>query len=114
MHSAIYRMRSDVQAVVHTHSTYATYATMFACAGEGIPAVHCRIADIGDSVPVADYAVYGSEEPASHAVAAFQRAGANGALLKNHGVITVGIPSLRHIPGRKSSKPWPNGPSVPG
>ncbi|MGI6126350.1 MAG: class II aldolase/adducin family protein [Planifilum sp.] len=87
MHSAIYRLRSDVQAVVHTHSTY---ATMFACAGEEIPTVHYLIAEIGDRVPVADYAVYGSEELARNAVEALQSAGSNGALLKNHGVITVG------------------------
>ncbi|MEW9031332.1 MAG: class II aldolase/adducin family protein [Planifilum fimeticola] len=87
MHSAIYRLRSDVRAVVHTHSTY---ATMFACAGEEIPTVHYLIAEIGDRVPVADYAVYGSEELARNAVEALKSAGANGALLKNHGVITVG------------------------
>ena len=87
MHRAIYRLRSDVRAVVHTHSTY---ATMFACAGEEIPAVHYLIAEIGDRVPVADYAVYGSEELARNAVEALRRAGANGALLKNHGVIAVG------------------------
>ncbi|MBA4494696.1 class II aldolase/adducin family protein [Paenactinomyces guangxiensis] len=85
MHASIYRLRPDVEAVVHTHSTY---ATMFACAGEEIPPVHYLIAEIGDRVPVADYARFGSEELAEEAVAVLN--GANGALLKNHGVITVG------------------------
>lgn len=87
MHSSIYRLRSDVCAIVHTHSTY---ATMFACAGEEIPAIHYLIADIGDRIPVADYAIYGSEELAEKVVSTLQSTGSNGVLMKNHGVITVG------------------------
>lgn len=87
MHCAIYRLRADVRAIVHTHSTY---ATMFACAGEEIPTVHYLLAEVGNRVPVADYALFGSEELARNAVQALKAAGSNGALLKNHGVITVG------------------------
>lgn len=85
MHSSIYIKRPDIQAIVHTHSTY---ATMFACAGKEIPPVHYLLADIGDKVPIAPYAVYGSDELAQYAVEAMKEA--NGTLLQNHGVIAVG------------------------
>ncbi|QKG85037.1 class II aldolase/adducin family protein [Kroppenstedtia pulmonis] len=85
MHAAIYRKKEGIQAIVHTHSTY---ATMFAAAGKEIPPIHYLIADIGDTVPVVPYATYGSDELAVHAVAGLEKA--NGVLLGNHGVIAVG------------------------
>ncbi|MFD0714176.1 class II aldolase/adducin family protein [Paenibacillus sp. GCM10027626] len=85
MHQSIYNRRENIGAIVHTHSTY---ATMFACAGMEIPPVHYLLADIGDSVPIAPYATYGSEELAQYAVEAMDNA--NGTLLQNHGVIAVG------------------------
>lgn len=85
MHQSIYNQRGDIKAIVHTHSTY---ATMFAVAGKEIPPVHYLLADIGNGVPVAPYATYGSEQLARNAVEAMK--GANGTLLANHGVIAVG------------------------
>ncbi|SFJ64760.1 class II aldolase/adducin family protein [Thermoflavimicrobium dichotomicum] len=85
MHRWIYLGRSDIQAIVHTHSPY---ATMFAAVGKAIPAVHYLVADIGNEVPVAPYAIYGSEELARNAMQALENA--NGALLEHHGVIAVG------------------------
>jgi len=85
MHLAIYRARSDVGAVVHTHSPW---ATTWAVLGREIPAVHYVIAPVGNCVHVAPYATYGTEELADGAVRAL---GAdNGVLLAGHGVLTVG------------------------
>lgn len=85
MHTNMYKKSDAIEAVVHTHSTY---ATMFACAHLPIPPIHYMIADIGKEVPVAPYARYGSELLAKYAVAALDDA--NGVLLANHGVVTVG------------------------
>ncbi|MBN1447145.1 MAG: class II aldolase/adducin family protein [Bacteroidetes bacterium] len=86
MHLAVYAQRSDVRAIVHTHSPY---AATFACLREEIPAVHYLIGFAGTHVPVAQYATYGTPELAEHAVRAlgteFQAI-----LLANHGLLAVG------------------------
>ncbi len=85
-HLDILRSRSDVGAVVHTHSTYAT--TLAIC-GREIPAVHYMIAAAGGpTVRIAPYATYGTEELSRHALAAM--AGRTCCLLANHGVIATG------------------------
>ncbi len=85
MHLAVYRARPDVGAVVHTHSPW---ATTWAVLGREIPAVHYVIASVGDSVRVAPYATYGTQELARKVV---RTLGAdNGVLLASHGVLTVG------------------------
>lgn len=86
MHTAVYRARPDVHAVVHTHSRF---ATVFSCLRRPIPAVHYLIALIGTQVPVAEYATYGTEELARHAVSALGTA-YRAVLLQNHGVLAVG------------------------
>jgi L-fuculose-phosphate aldolase len=90
MHLAVYRLRPDVLAVVHTHSPH---ATAFAACGREIPAIHYDIAAIGNPIRVAPYATYGTDELASSAVRAM---GADQAvLLQNHGVLAVGS-SVEH------------------
>lgn len=84
LHSLTYQRRPDVQAVVHTHSLY---ATIFSTLNRPIKAVHYQLAPIGDEVPLADYATYGSKELANHATNALGQGGA--VLLKNHGLMTV-------------------------
>ena len=44
LHGEIYRARPDVQAIVHTHSPF---ATVISCLREEIPAVHYMIAAAG-------------------------------------------------------------------
>ncbi len=85
MHRAIYLEKPEIQAIVHTHSPY---ATMFAAAGKEIPALHYLVADLGDYVPVAPYAIFGSEELGQQVTAVLRET--NGALLEHHGVIAVG------------------------
>jgi L-fuculose-phosphate aldolase len=85
LHLAVYRARSDVGAVVHTHSTF---ATTFAVLGEELPAVHYLLARAGRRVRVAPYATYGTGELAGACVAAL--AADRAVLLANHGVVAVG------------------------
>lgn len=86
MHTAIYRQRADVRAIVHTHSPG---ATALACAHRGIPAFHYMIALAGGDVRCAPYATFGSDELAAHAVSGLE--GRRATLLANHGVVTVGV-----------------------
>ncbi|WP_374469977.1 class II aldolase/adducin family protein [Phenylobacterium sp.] len=91
MHMQILRRRADVGAVVHCHSRH---ATILACAGRPIPAVHYMVGVSGGaSVPVAPYATFGSEALADAVVEALD--GRNAALMANHGQIAV-APSLNH------------------
>lgn len=86
MHLHIYQNRPDVQAIVHTHSTAASY---FAVARKPIPPILEEMAQlIGGGVNVTEYALPGTRELGEKTVAAMQ--GKNAVLLANHGVVTVG------------------------
>ena len=86
MHCAIYNYRSDVNAIVHVHSPY---ATGIACTRKPIPAFHYMVTVLGgDCIPCADYATFGTEELASKVVSALKNYMA--CLLANHGQIAVG------------------------
>jgi L-fuculose-phosphate aldolase len=89
MHRLIYLARPDVEAIVHTHSQYATTvaASKMRC---GIPAALGEITYyLGGPVPLAAYAPSGSMALAKVAVAALGT-GNRGILLKNHGALAVG------------------------
>jgi L-fuculose-phosphate aldolase len=91
LHTAVYRDRDDLQAIVHTHSPM---ATTLAILNRPIPAVHYMIAGLGvTQIGVAPYATFGSEQLASNVRAAFA-APARGVLIGNHGVVAGG-PTLR-------------------
>lgn len=84
-HLALYRQRPDVNAVLHTHSVY---ATTMACLGWEIPAVHYLVGFSGHKVPLAPYATFGTEELARNVadgIGAY-----NAVLLANHGLVAVG------------------------
>jgi L-fuculose-phosphate aldolase len=85
MHAAIYSLRPDVSAIVHTHSPR---ATALACAGRGIPPFHYMIALAGGDVRCMPYATFGTAELAESAVRGLE--GRRATLLANHGVIAVG------------------------
>ena len=85
-HRDILAARPDANAVVHTHSTY---ATILAILGREIPAIHYMIAVAGGStVRVAPYALYGSQALSDHVVAALQDRTA--CLMEHHGMIALG------------------------
>ena len=85
-HLYIYRHRSDVNGVVHTHSSY---ATAFAAQGRSIPVYLTAHADeFGCPIPCAGFALIGGEEIGQQVV---EHIGSSAAvLLKNHGVFTIG------------------------
>lgn len=88
MHTGIYRARSEVGAVVHTH---ARFSTTLACLGWPIPPVHYMLTTLsrGGWVPLADYATYGTEELAGYAGETLGDSHTV-CLLRNHGTIAVG------------------------
>lgn len=85
-HLYIYRHRPDICGIVHTHSPY---ATAFAAVGKPIPCCLTAIADeFGGSIPVAGFALIGSEAIGKQVIDHIGRSPA--VLLKQHGVFTVG------------------------
>jgi len=90
-HYDIYRTRKDAQAVVHTHSSF---ATTLACLGMDVPAFHYMIAVAGgNSIRCAPYATFGTQELSDRALQALWNRKA--CLLANHGMIATGD-SLKH------------------
>lgn len=86
MHLAIYGARTNVGAVVHTHSVH---ASIMAVTGREIPALlDDQVTFLGGEIKVADYALPGSPELARNAVAALGQR--NAVLLANHGALAVG------------------------
>ncbi len=85
-HRDIYAARSEVGAIVHTHSTY---ATTIACLGQDIPPFHYMIAIAGGrDIRCAPYATFGTQALSDHALTAL--AGRQACLLAQHGMIAVG------------------------
>ena len=85
-HLAVYRSRSDVNAIIHTHPTY---ATVFAITSKRIPVVTIEMAGlVGSDVPVARFVVPGTVELGKEVVRTLGNRMA--VLLQNHGLITVG------------------------
>ena len=85
MHAAVYAVRPDAAAIVHTHSPR---ATALACAGRGIPAFHYMIALAGGDIRCMPYATFGTAELAVTAVQGLAERRAT--LLGNHGVLAIG------------------------
>lgn len=85
-HGAIYAARPDVGAIVHVHSPA---AVAMACMNTEIPAFTYMIAIANtDTVKVAPYALFGTEELSKIVVSTL--GSANAVLLANHGLIAVG------------------------
>ena len=81
-----YLRRPDIDAVVHTHSCF---ATALACQDMPIPPFHYMVAAAGGhSIDVAPYATFGTPELAR--VAAEALAVKNACLLSHHGVLAAG------------------------
>src|SRR5437868_4674852 len=85
-HLDILRSRSQMNAVVHAHPPYATILSIM---GLEIPPIHYMIAAAGgDTIRVAPYATFGTQELSVHAVRALE--GRLACLLEHHGMIAVG------------------------
>jgi len=85
-HLYIYKHRSDVGGVVHTHSVY---ATAFAAVNKPIPVVLTAIADeFGGPIPCGGFALIGDDAIGKIIIESIGNSPA--VLLKNHGVFTIG------------------------
>ncbi len=83
MHIQIYKERPEINAVVHTHSIY---ASSLAVAGIPLPPILDELIPYtGGEVRVAEYGFPSTDDLAAHAVAALKDRRA--ALLRNHGVV---------------------------
>jgi len=86
LHLAIYQARPDIQAIIHTHSVFASAC---AVAHKDIPPIIEDLVQLaGGSVDVATYALPGTDALAQNVVAALGQK--NAVLMANHGVVGCG------------------------
>jgi L-fuculose-phosphate aldolase len=86
MHIAVYRARSDVGGVIHTHSPY---ASALSCIGGRIPPLMDeQTVFLGGDIGTAPYALAGSDEIGANAAKALSER--DGTMLSNHGTICCG------------------------
>lgn len=84
LHLAVYR-GTGAAAVVHTHAPHATAVSLLT---DELPPIHYMTTALGGPVRVAPYALYGTPELATLALAAL--ADRSACLLANHGTIAYG------------------------
>lgn len=85
-HRDIYQHHPEVNAIIHTHSMF---ATTVACLHQDMPPFHYMIAMAGgDSIRCAPYALFGTQALSDAALTALQ--GRKACLLANHGMIAMG------------------------
>jgi len=85
-HQAILKKYPEINAVVHTHSVFASSLSVL---GQDIPAFHYMIAVAGgDSVRCAPYAMFGTKALSDNILEAIRDRKA--CLLSNHGLVAVG------------------------
>lgn len=85
-HLDILQSKPEVNAVIHTHSMFATTLSTLR---KGIPPFHYMVALAGgDDIRCAPYALFGSQLLSDHALAALSNRKA--CLLANHGMIAMG------------------------
>lgn len=86
LHRDVYARFAEANAVVHTHSPF---ATTLSCLRRAIPPFHYEIAFAGGrDIRCADYATFGTQQLSDHAMAALQ--GRRACLLANHGAVAFG------------------------
>ena len=85
-HQAILKKYPEINAVVHTHSVFASSLSVL---GQEIPAFHYMIAVAGgNSVRCAPYAMFGTKELSDNILEAIKDRKA--CLLSNHGLVAIG------------------------
>jgi L-fuculose-phosphate aldolase len=90
LHISIYQARQDVNAIIHTHSVF---ASAVAVAGLDIPVVlEDQFILLGGEIKLAGYAPSGTPEMAANALKAL--GDRNAVLLANHGAVGIG-PTMR-------------------
>ena len=85
-HRDIYIARTDINAIIHTHSIYSSTLSVL---GDGIPPFHYMIAVAGgNSINCADYALFGTQELSNSILKALEQRKA--CIISNHGMIALG------------------------
>lgn len=85
-HQALLREKEDMHAVVHAHPVHCTALSINRME---IPACHYMVAIFGgNTVPLADYALFGSQDLADHVTGAM--VSRHACLMANHGAVVVG------------------------
>jgi L-fuculose-phosphate aldolase len=85
-HRDIFSSRSEIGAIIHTHSIF---ATTIACLGKDVPPVHYMIAMAGgDNIRCTPYSLFGGQDLSDRALEALRDRKA--CLLGNHGMIALG------------------------
>ncbi len=83
-HLSVYQANDDVNALVHTHSNF---ATTIACANLEIPPFHYMVAAAGGKIiPLVPYAIFGSKKLSDGVAKAFKNYKA--CLMAHHGQLT--------------------------
>jgi L-fuculose-phosphate aldolase len=86
LHIGIYRARQDVNAIIHTHSVFASAVSV---TGNNIPPIlDDQVAFLGGAIRVAGYATSGSDKQLGKVLAALEDR--NAVLLQNHGALGTG------------------------
>jgi L-ribulose-5-phosphate 4-epimerase len=89
LHLALYHSRPDIHAVVHTHSVY---SIAFSSVVMELPLICLELISVGGPVPVAEYCCPGTEKVGKVGAKFFTaRPQLKGLLLKNHGLVAVGM-----------------------
>lgn len=92
-HQAVYRSRSDLKALVHTHSVNASSVAIL---GHSIPAIHYMVAVCGGTeVPCVPYATYGTQELSDCVVEEMKDR--NAILMQHHGMLAGEVTLSRAI-----------------
>ncbi len=101
LHAAIYKVKPEARAVVHTHSMA---CTTLSCLGEPLKGVHYALASAQvPEVPVAPYATYGTPELAANVQKTIGESDA--CLMANHGIVCCGA-SMKGAYGLMVSCEW--------
>jgi len=94
MHAAIYKARSDVHVIIHTHQVI---ASAIALMGQAIPALFDeQVRFLGRSVEIVPYGASGTGWLKSNIVGKL-KSSANAYILQNHGALTLGPNAERAI-----------------
>jgi len=87
IHAEVYKLRPDINFVIHTHQDYASAASVLDT--DSIP-VSAGYPALGSEVPCAAYALPGTKKLRRNVVAALARTTGNAVIMKSHGALCFG------------------------
>ncbi|MBQ6419848.1 MAG: class II aldolase/adducin family protein [Clostridia bacterium] len=88
IHANCYRLRPDVNFVIHTHQTYASIQGMSGFDLNRVPSPYDEL--LGDNVPLAAYGLPGTKKLKKGVADALLRSDSNAVLMFRHGAVCLG------------------------